>query len=363
MPPLLAVFQILFGERVPANPVTSMFAEHPTQYQRVLVTGGTGFIGQQLLTLLAQTPLQVRLALRSATAPVTPRLEAHQLEANKLETQKPETIVVGELGPDTDWQAALVGVDAIVHLAGRAHMLKDWAPDPAAEFQRVNCAGTLNLARQAIAAGVKQFIFISSIGAVTTLSRERLTEATPCRPDTDYGRSKYDAEVGLRELCQGTAMTWTILRPTLVYGPGNPGNMERLLKLIQTGLPLPLGSLPNQRSFVYVGNLVAAILRCLEHPAAAGQVFLISDGEDFSTPALVKVLAQGLGKSALLLPCPPALLQLLGRVTGQTKTIERLMGSLVVDSSKLRQTLDWHPPFPAAEGLQTTARWFQSQKT
>jgi nucleoside-diphosphate-sugar epimerase len=195
---------------------------------------------------------------------------------------------------------------------------------------------------------------------MATLSPDRLTEETPCHPDTPYGRSKLAAEQALIALTQDSPMTWTILRPTLVYGPGNPGNMGRLLTLINRRLPLPLGAIHNRRSFVYVGNLVDAILQSIEHPNAINQTFLVSDGEDLSTPQLIRRLASCLGHSAPLLPIPPALIQTIGQLTGKTDTVSRLLGSLSVDSSKIRHTLNWQPPYTLDQGLQTTADWFKS---
>lgn len=336
MPQLPAVLVPPPGRAMAANPV-------------ILVTGGTGFIGRQLIPSLVSSFTHLRLAVR------------RQLE---FPGDGVAQIPIGDLGPDTDWQMALAGVDCVIHLAGRAHMLKETAADPAAEFERVNHLGTLALAQQALDAGVKQFIFISSIGAMGTLSAERLDEDSPCYPDTDYGRSKSAAEQDLIALCQGGSMTYSILRPMLVYGPGNPGNMERLIRLIQLGLPLPLASLKNQRSFVYVGNLVAAIQACIGHPGAANQIFIVSDDEDLSTPDLVRQLAKGLKRSVWLWPCPLALLRLLGKLTGQRETINRLSGSLVVDSHKIRKALEWQAPFRAEQGLAATAAsWAKAKGT
>jgi nucleoside-diphosphate-sugar epimerase len=313
----------------------------------ILVTGGTGFIGSHLLTALLQQNYQITLAIRNQFL---------------NEFNLPVKIVkVGEIDQKTDWTASLKEIDVIVHLAARAHQLNDQAIDREAEFLRVNCEGTKNLAKQAIASGVKNFIFISSIGAMTTLSEDILTEESPCRPDSPYGRSKIQAEEGLIELCQNSPMTWTILRPTLVYGSGNPGNMERLMKLVKTGLPLPLGSINNQKSFVYVGNLIDAIISCINHPNAKNQTFIISDGEDLSTSELIRRLGKALDKSPLLLPFPPELLRLITKLLGKADISDRLLGSLQVDNSKIRQILDWKPPYTVDQGLQATADWFKAR--
>jgi nucleoside-diphosphate-sugar epimerase len=313
----------------------------------ILVTGGTGFIGGHLLPVLDKKKLQFTLAVR------------HHLP-NHLSTEN-KVVKVGEIDESTDWTEALKEVDTVIHLAARAHQLNDQALDPEAEFLRINCEGTRNLAKNAIASGVKHFVFISSIGAMATLSEQLLTKESPCHPDSPYGRSKLQAEQSLIELCQNSPMTWTILRPTLVYGAGNPGNMERLMKLIKTGFPLPLGSINNRKSFVYVGNLVDAIITCINHPNAKNQTFIVSDGEDLSTTDLIRHLGKALGKSPLLLPIPAELLRLTTKLLGKADIGDRLLGSLRVDSSKIRQMLDWTPPYTVDQGLQETADWFKSR--
>ena len=313
----------------------------------ILVTCGTGFIGSHLLPILSKQNLQVTLAVRNNSS---------------NEFNIPYKIVkVSEIDENTDWTKALKEVATVIHLAARAHQLNDQAINPEAEFLRTNCEGTKTLVKAAIASGVKHFIFISSIGAMTTLSEHTLTEESPCHPDSPYGRSKLRAEQGLIELCQNSPMTWTILRPTLVYGAGNPGNMERLMKLINTGFPLPLGSINNRKSFVYVGNLVDAMIACLDHPNAKNQTFIVSDGEDLSTTDLIRHLGKALGKSPLLLPIPAELLRLTTKLLGKADIGDRLLGSLQVDSSKIRQMLDWTPPYTVDQGLQATADWFKSR--
>lgn len=324
----------------------------------ILITGATGFIASHLIPILHQQGWQVVAAIRS---------NFHQpLPAPT------KTVVVGNIDQDTNWQAALKGVDTVIHLAARAHILQDDASDPEAEFFQVNTLGTSNLVQQAIQANVKHFIFISSIGAITTLSDQILTENSLCQPDTPYGRSKLQAEKDLIKLTKNTQMSWTILRPTLVYGQGNPGNMERLMKLVQRKLPLPFGALNNRRSFVYVGNLVDAIVTIVTHPKAKNQMFLISDGEDVSTAQLIRQIANCMELPCSLLPIPLSLLKLMGyigdrieRVTQKpfilnNSTIERLSGSLWVDSGKIRQTLNWQPPYSFEQGLQETLKNYQN---
>ncbi|MFM7904379.1 MAG: NAD-dependent epimerase/dehydratase family protein [Microcystis sp.] len=277
-----------------------------------------------------------------------------------------KTIKVGNIDEKNNWQEALEGIDIVIHLAARAHIINETIPNPEAEFIKVNTQGTANLVQQSIQAGVKHFIFISSIGAMTTQSDRILTENSPCHPDSPYGRSKLQAEQALIELAKDSNMTWTILRPTLVYGSGNPGNMDRLMKLIKQGLPLPFGAIKNRRSFVFVGNLVAAIITCLDHPNAANQIFLISDNQAVSTPQLIRLIAQQIQQPCQLLPVPTTLLRFLGylgdrveSITGKnfpfnTYNIDRLLGSLAVDSSYIQKTLDWQPPFTLEQGLAET---------
>ena len=319
----------------------------------LLATGSTGFIARHLIPLLTHHYSQVNTATRSNCLTISPNLTG---------------VVVGNIDGNTNWHEALQNIDVVIHLAARAHILQDNSANPEAEFFSVNTEGTANLVKQSIQAGVKHFVFISSIGAMASLSNQPLQENSPCHPDTPYGRSKLAAEQALISLANPSDMTWTILRPTLVYGPGNPGNMERLIKLVKKGLPLPFGRVNNCRSLVYVGNLVDAIITCLTHPNAKNQTFLISDGQDLSTPDLIRKIAYYLDCPCNLLPVPPRLLKVAGnlgdmgeKLLGRslplnTPTIDRLLGSLVVDSSKIRNTLNWQPPYTIDEGLQQTLR-------
>jgi nucleoside-diphosphate-sugar epimerase len=320
----------------------------------VLVTGASGFIASHLFPILHQQNWGIFAAVRKDFP--QPLFSSVRM------------INIGDIDGETNWHPALQGIDAIIHLAARAHILEDNIPNPETEFDRVNTEGTANLVKQAIEAGVKHFVFISSIGAMATLSNNLLTESSSCQPDTPYGRSKLKAEQALIDLARDSKMTWTILRPTLVYGEGNPGNMERLMKLVKLGLPLPFGALKNRRSFVFVGNLVDAIATCLNHPQAACQTFIVSDGQDLSTPELVSLIARQMGRPCHLLPVPLGLLKLLGYVGDgvesllkrpiplNTSALERLTGSLFVDSSYLQKTLAWQPPFTIEQGLEKTLR-------
>lgn len=309
----------------------------------ILLTGATGFVGTILFQHLQHlSEFELRVALH------TPHPSYHK------------GIVVGSIDGQTDWSDALRDMEVVIHLAAYAHVTNRLRLDAAA-LREINCFGTQNLIRQAIAAKVKHFIFISSIGAVTSLSPVVLTENSACHPTTLYGQSKLKAEQELIKLSQNTSMTYTILRPPLIYGPGNPGNMKRLLKLVGSGLPLPFGAVKNRRSLLYVGNLVDAIATCITHPNAQNQSFLISDGADLSTPDLIRQIGQEMGKSPVLIPFPSKAIRAVARLVGRQDTLERLTGSLAIDSSKIQLTLDWHPPFQPEQGLRETVAWYLRQ--
>jgi nucleoside-diphosphate-sugar epimerase len=303
------------------------------EMKRILVTGSTGFIGTRLFRTATNKGFEVQRGLR---------------RENGL-----EGVVVGDIGPDTDWSGALKDIDAVVHLAARVHVMKDAAKDPLAEFRRTNVDGTLNLAKQAAKAGVRRLVFLSSIkvNGEATRPGQPFTNQDKPDPQDPYAVSKFEAENGLRQIADETGMELVIIRPPLVYGPGAPGNFGRLIKLVQKGLPLPLGKVNNKRSLVALDNLVDLIMTCLEHPTAAGQTFLVSDGQDLSTPGLIRKIARAMGKKARLLPVPPYLLRLAGRITGKSAEVERLVGSLQVDTRHTCETLGWKPVVSVDEQL------------
>lgn len=311
----------------------------------VLLTGSTGFVGSALLAELKKLPeFRVVSAVRSA-----------------VPAASDDVVVVGNIDGTTDYSAALNGVDQVVHAAARAHIMRDEVADPLAEFREVNVEGTLNLAKQAVAAGVKRFIFISSIGVHGLNSSRPFKETDTEAPHDAYAVSKYEAEQGLRKLSTETGLEVVIIRPPLVYGGAAPGNFRSLINLANKSVPLPFGAVNNHRSMVYVGNLVSFIIRCIQHPAAANQTFLVSDGEDVSLRKLVTYIRLCLGRSPRLLPVPVGLFKLAGALTGKRGIVDRLVGDLQVDSSKVRILLGWVPPYTVEQGIAATVANFMSK--
>ena len=308
-----------------------------TVQTNILVTGATGFVGQALLKQL----------LKSGAYNVTAALRAD------ISFDLCAAYVLGDLANATNWSAALNNQKIVVHAAARAHVFKDEVANPLEEYRRANLHGTLNLARQSSVAGVKRFVFISSIkvnGEQTHNGQMFKPDDVPA-PQDNYGISKYEAEQGLQAIAAETGMEIVIIRPTLVYGPNVKGNFASISKLVATGFPLPLGAIYNQRSFVGVDNLVDLIVTCIEHPAAANQVFLVGDGQDLSTTDLLSGVACAMGKPSRLFPLPPFLLMLSATLLGKKAVAQRLLGSLQVDISKARDLLGWVPPISVDEGL------------
>ena len=308
--------------------------------RKILVTGSSGFVGQALCVGLVAQQFDVLAAARSDI--VVPGC-------------KP--LIVNNIDAKTEWTSALADVDVVVHLAARVHVMNDTSVDPLAEFRQVNVDGTLNLARQAASAGVKRFIFISSVkvnGEHTEAGKPFTEDAVP-EPQDAYGISKLEAEQGLLTIAQDTRMEVVIIRPPLIYGAGVKANFASMMRAVKRGIPLPLGAIHNQRSFVYVGNLVSMIMRCVDHPAAANQIFLVSDGHDLSTTELLCGCAEALGVKARLLPVPQKMLEIGAALLGKRAVAQRLCGNLQVDISKARTMFGWTPPFSVADGLKATA--------
>jgi nucleoside-diphosphate-sugar epimerase len=269
-------------------------------------------------------------------------------------------VTVGDLSAQTDWSAALAGVEAVVHAAARVHVMQEAAADPLVEFRRINVQGTLQLARRAAAEGVRRFVFISSVkvnGEATRPGHPFTADDAPAPLDA-YGISKMEAEQGLREIAAQTGMEVVIIRPPLVYGPGVKANFQSMMRWLTRGVPLPLGAIHNHRSLVALDNLVDLIVTCVDHPAAANQTFLISDGEDLSTTQLLQLMGQALGKPARLIPVPTGLLTLGATLIGKPAIAQRLCGSLQVDISKTRQLLGWSAPVSVDEGLRKAAEGY-----
>jgi nucleoside-diphosphate-sugar epimerase len=307
----------------------------------VLVTGANGFVGRALCAALAAAGRGVRHAER--------RMDAASAGA----------VAIGDIGPDTDWSTALDGVGCIVHLAARTHVLRETAGDALAAYRRINVAGTERLARAAAARGARRLVFLCSVKVNGEATDERpYNEEDAPRPEDAYGISKTEAERALAGIAAETGLEITVLRPPLVYGPGVKGNFLRLMRLVARGVPLPLGAIDNRRSFIYLGNLVDAIMRALDTPRAAGRTYLAADGEDLSTAALVRALAAALGVKPRLMPFPFAPLKLAATLAGRGAEFARLAGSLQVDSSRIRRELDWRPPYTVAQGLEQTAKWY-----
>ena len=297
---------------------------------RLLITGGTGFVGRNLLISLMRDPkFEVVVAVRNSAS-------ASNVICN--------SIVVGEVNGETDWLSALKGIDVVVHLAGRAHVFNELSGDPLESFRSINLRGTTALAEQAIISGVKRFVFISSIGVNGTLTKNSpFSELCPPNPQNHYALSKLEAETALRNLAKESSMEWVIIRPPLVYNATAPGNFNRLLKIVHSGMPLPLASVNNSKSIVAVENLVAFIMLCSCHPAAANELFLISDGVDVSTSEIILYLSEGMEKKSRLFRVPSYLIRNAAWLLGQSGAYAQLCGSLVICSKKANDLLGWQP--------------------
>ena len=316
---------------------------------RVLLTGAAGFVGRQMLANLASTPgMSVRAAVRDSGANLPPATEIYPL---------------GDFEQVRDWSTALHSCDAVVHLAARVHVLHDSAADPAAAFRRINTDATLALARQAAQAGVRRFVFLSSVkvnGESTAAGRSFSAQDVP-RPADPYALSKLGAELGLREMAARGALEVVIIRPPLVYGPRVRANFLDLLRWVDREWPLPLAAINNRRSLVSVWNLCDLLGEALVNPRAAGAVWMVSDGEDLSTPALVRRLARAMDRRVPLLAVPMSVLRACATVAGRRAELSRLCESLKVDTSRTRADLGWQPRVSVDEGLRRTAAWYLAE--
>lgn len=317
---------------------------------RILVTGANGFVGRALCHYFLQDGRhEIVAAVRKEVSPGTSTARC----------------AVGNIDQHTSWAYALKGIDVVVHLAARAHLLRQPPTDSLAAYRSVNTAGTINLAFQAAHAGVRRFIFISSIKVCgegqSHPGQEAYCEDQLPVPGDAYAISKWEAEQGLWGIVETTGMEGVVLRPPLAYGPRVGANFLRLLQAVDSGLPLPFGKVDNRRDLIYVGNLVHAVLTCLEHTAARNKTFLLSDGESVSTPELIRRVGVALNRPARLLRLPAKWLRLAGLFTSKQAALDRLLGSLTVNSGAIKHNLDWSPPYSMGQGLMETAKWYRAR--
>jgi nucleoside-diphosphate-sugar epimerase len=315
---------------------------------RVLVTGASGFMGRALCAALGKAGHEVVASTRGAAEPWSAGLEIRPIP---------------DIGPGTDWSGALAGVEVVAHLAARVHVMKERHAQPLAAYRRVNTEGTRRLAEAAAASGVRRVVFLSTVKVNGEASgSDPFRESDAPVPGDDYALSKWEGEQALAEVAARTGLETVVLRSPLVYGPGVKGNFLRLLELCRRAPPLPLGAASNLRSLMFLGNLTNAVTACLVRPEAAGQTYLMSDGEDVSTAELIHRIGVALGRPARLFPVPGVLLRLAGHLTGKSDAVGRLLESLAIDDGKIRKQLDWAPPFTMAQGLAETVSWFASRR-
>ncbi|GAB1261934.1 UDP-glucose 4-epimerase family protein [Aurantivibrio plasticivorans] len=301
----------------------------------VVLSGATGFVGRRVSSVLVgKAGVNLTCVVRRLTSDAL----GHDFKVRSLE-------------PSTDWSDVLAGQEVVIHAAARAHILRDEAPDPLAEYREINVDATLNFASQAAKAGVRRFIFISSIGVNGSSSLKPFTETDDLSPSDYYAQSKLEAEQGLWEIADSTGLEIVIIRPPLIYGPDAPGNFGKLLKILNRKVPLPFGAIHNKRSLVSLDNLVDLIITCIDHSAAANQVFLAGDGKDLSTTELLRGVSFAMSKPARLIPVPAGLILFAAALVGKKAVARRLLGTLQVDISKARNVLDWEPPLSVEEGL------------
>lgn len=312
----------------------------------ILITGANGFVGRALAQALWIRGILFHTSGRSA-APVLPEVKHIQ---------------IATIGSDTDWTTALSNINVVIHLAAHVHNT-DVMGEHSEDFYQVNLHGTANLACQASRAGIKRFVYVSSIkvnGEYSNFRQPFRERDKPC-PQGSYAKSKWMAEQRLWQIGQDTDMGIVVVRPPLVYGPGVKANFARLLRLVDYGIPLPFSRLQNLRSLIYVENLADALIACAIHPAAAGRTYLVSDGEDISTPHLIRAISDSLNRKSCVFPLPVSLMHALAKLIGKAEAMNRLEQSLVVDSTKIHRELDWQPPYSLAQGLQATADWYRSK--
>lgn len=311
---------------------------------RVVVTGASGFVGQSIVKALKLADYHVVAVSRN-------------LNVSNADI----SVYVPDYSFQNEWQRLLSSNDVVIHLAARVHIMQDQAENPLEAFLAVNLHNTVSLAKAAAKVGIKRFVFVSSIkvNGEHTHSQE-FSEQDAANPQDAYAVSKWEAEKALREIEKETGMQVVILRPPLIYGPNVKANFASLIKLVDKGVPLPLASINNKRSLIYLGNFVDAIISCVQHPKAAGNTYLVSDGEDISMPQLIRKIAYALNRPSRLFSFPVPIMYLIAKLAGKSSSLQRVTQSLAIDSSKIRQELNWHPPFTIEQGLKETADWHRS---
>lgn len=320
----------------------SAFGDPVERYLKILVTGADGFVGRGVCDLLAQRGYTLVRAVRGPAAP--------------------GELAIGEVNGETAWNVALQKApQAVVHLAARAHVMRA-ANDDAGACRRTNVEGAVRLAEQCAAAGVRRFVFMSSVKVMGEGCERPYREDDAPAPVGTYAAAKWEAEQRLREIAERSGMELVVLRPPLVYGRGVKANFLSLLRAVDRRIPLPLGAVDNRRSLLYLGNLADAAALCLTHPAAAGKTYLLSDDEDVSSAELVRRLAEALGRSPRLVAAPPYWLHWAARLAGRGGAADRLLGSLTVDGRAIRTDLGWSPPYTMRQGLAATAAWYRMDR-
>jgi UDP-N-acetyl-alpha-D-quinovosamine dehydrogenase len=316
----------------------------------LLVTGASGFVGRSVCERALELGLKVRGSHRS-------------LKSQPLVPAGVEKIQIASVDGSTDWSSALVGVDVVIHLAGRVHVTEGQGRDSLAIYRAINTAGTERLARMAVAAGVRRFVYVSSIKVNGEQSSSgSFTAADTPRPEDAYAISKWESEQALYRVGTESGLEIVVLRPPLVYGRGVGANFRRLLHLVQRCVPLPFASISNRRSLIYVKNLADAIITGATHPRATGQTFLVSDGQDISTPELIRSIADAMGVPSRMFPCPLSLLKATASIAGKSAELRRLLGSLAIDSTSFRSQTGWVPPYSMSQGLRDTTEWYMANE-
>jgi nucleoside-diphosphate-sugar epimerase len=313
---------------------------------RLLVTGASGFVGRAVCERALELGLTVRGSHRS-------------FKSQPLVPTGVEKIQIASVDGNTDWSSALVGVDVVIHLAGRVHVTEIAGKDSLAIYREINTAGTERLARMAVTAGIRRFVYVSSIKVNGEQSSNgSFTAADAPRPEDAYAISKWESEQILYRVGTESGLEVVVLRPPLVYGRGVGANFSRLLHLVQRCVPLPFASVSNRRSLIYVKNLADAIITSAAHPRATGQTFLVSDGQDISTPELIRSIAGAMGVPSRMFPCPLSLLKATASIAGKSAELRRLLGSLAIDSTTFRSQTGWIPPYSFLQGLRDTTEWY-----